>query len=692
MDRIITLVAGSERTKNTLSNQLKEYLDEGFNIVGYAIDEGDVVDIEGELVVLSSEFIYQELLEKGFNYDDKNFIVANRTINNDYLDKVVAIPDGTNVLFVNELPKIVLDVIEHLKEIGISHLNYSPYYPGLKDVDRRIRVAITPGETLLVPDFIEEVYDIGPRIMDFTTITKILNRLGILDEKAGQFSQRYLEKTIKISRRLAESKNEISKLNKHLETVIDGVTEGLLVFDEAGTISVSNENINKIIPSKFAKHISRNIVDIIKDDDLLRFLCNEESDAEQVFKINSSEYLVSKIRMANDNFMIAKFKSIKDTLVESDRLKRELVKKGFYAKFEIEDIIGNSDAIKKTKEISKKLAKSDLTILLNGESGSGKELFASAIHNESNRRRGPFLAVNFSALPDDLIESELFGYEEGAFTGAKKGGKVGLFEQADGGTIFLDEIGDISKKLQARLLRVLQEKEVMRIGGNEIKPIDVRVVSATNRNLYEMVKNNEFREDLYYRLKMGYIRIPPLRERKEDIPQLIHYISRENMYKRVIFDDQVIQKFCEYDWFGNIRELKNTIDYMIAISSSHILTIDEFPSTDFFQTVMADENAEDSISLGEAKKGKDENDFVMEYVLNDEYMYILNEIYRSNQKCLACGRVSLAQNSMGTKYEMTQYQMRTRLNFLLKKGFINIYKGKRGTEITSKGIRIIKNL
>lgn len=206
-----------------------------------------------------------------------------------------------------------------------------------------------------------------------------------------------------------------------------------------------------------------------------------------------------------------------------------------------------------------------------------------------------------------------------------------------------------------------------------------------------MVQNNEFREDLYYRLKMGYIRIPPLRERKEDIPELIHYISKQNVYKKVIFDDDVIQRFSAYDWYGNIRELKNTIDYMIAISTSHVLTINEFPKTDFFQSVVEKQEKQDLKSAVVIEKVKSESDFVLEYLLNEEYMYILNEIYEANQKCLSCGRVSLAENSIDTKYEMTQYQMRTRLNFLLKNGFINIYKGKRGTEITSKGIKIIKS-
>ena len=202
-------------------------------------------------------------------------------------------------------------------------------------------------------------------------------------------------------------------------------------------------------------------------------------------------------------------------------VRTNLMKRGHTSKYDFSNIIGKSKKITETKEIARKLARSNSTLLLIGESGTGKELFAHAIHKASNKQHGPFVAVNFAALPENLLESELFGYEEGAFTGARKGGHAGLFEQAHKGTIFLDEIGDASMKIQARLLRVLQEKEVLRIGGTKIIPIDVRIIAATNKNLEDLVSAGKFREDLFYRLKVLPIRIPPLRERKEDIPLLI---------------------------------------------------------------------------------------------------------------------------------------------------------------------------
>jgi PAS domain S-box-containing protein len=234
------------------------------------------------------------------------------------------------------------------------------------------------------------------------------------------------------------------------------------------------------------------------------------------------------------------------------------------AKYTFDDIVGKSRAMIIAKEQAIKAANTPATVLLHGESGTGKELFAHAIHNHSSRRNKQFIRVNCSALTDTLLESELFGYESGAFTGASKKGRKGLFEEADRGTIFLDEIGMMSLNLQAKILRVLQEKEIVRVGSNEPIFVDVRIISATNTNLEEAVQNGLFREDLYYRLYVVPILIPPLRERKEDIPVLVKNIIRKcnQEFGRNIKDvsPEVIEVLLKYSWPGNIRELENVIE------------------------------------------------------------------------------------------------------------------------------------
>lgn len=234
------------------------------------------------------------------------------------------------------------------------------------------------------------------------------------------------------------------------------------------------------------------------------------------------------------------------------------------ATYHFDQIVGYSQKMKELKKFSQKVAKSDSTVLITGESGTGKELFAHAIHAESKRKMGPFIRVNCAAIPDSLLESELFGYEEGAFTGAARRGKKGKFELADHGTILLDEIGDMPLPLQAKLLRVLQEKEVERVGAVRSTPIDVRVIASTNQDLPALIKDGRFRADLYYRLNVVSLEIPPLRERLEDLPELV-----SNLLNRLVestgisvksIDDEAWSVLRSYSWPGNVRELNNVLE------------------------------------------------------------------------------------------------------------------------------------
>jgi Nif-specific regulatory protein len=245
----------------------------------------------------------------------------------------------------------------------------------------------------------------------------------------------------------------------------------------------------------------------------------------------------------------------------------------------LEGIVGRSQAIMEVVDNIYQVAPTNATVLLTGESGVGKELFAKAVHYNSSRASKPFIKLNCAAIPEDLLESELFGFEKGAFTGAYTT-KKGKFEMADGGTIFLDEIGDMPISLQAKILRVLQEKEVERLGSSKPIKIDVRIIAATNKNLMEMVSQGTFREDLYYRLNVVPIFIPPLRERKEDIPVMVNYfVNRINKEYRkdVSISKELMDLLIEYDWPGNVRQLQNTIERMIILSKKDMLTIEDLP-------------------------------------------------------------------------------------------------------------------
>lgn len=257
--------------------------------------------------------------------------------------------------------------------------------------------------------------------------------------------------------------------------------------------------------------------------------------------------------------------------VKNQQKLMEEFKKFQYARYNFSDIVGNSEAIQKVKSIAAYVAKGISSIIIYGETGTGKELFAQSIHNSSDRRSKPFIAINCGALPASIIESYLFGYEGGSFTGAKKSGNPGAFEQANGGTIFLDELSEMDYNLQSKLLRVLQEREVTRIGGSKPIKIDVRVIASTNRDLTELVKNGAFREDLYYRLNVVQIKVPPLRERLDDIPALVKtFIQRYNtlLGKFVLsIRDEAQNHLLSYHWPGNVRELQNCIEHAMNMVS-----------------------------------------------------------------------------------------------------------------------------
>lgn len=298
-------------------------------------------------------------------------------------------------------------------------------------------------------------------------------------------------------------------------------------------------------------------------------------------------------------------------------------------RYRFENIIAKSSKMQRVIEVIKVVAKSNATILITGESGTGKELVARAIHSQSHRRNKPFVAVSCAALPESLLESELFGHEKGSFTGAYAQ-KKGKFEFANGGTLFLDEIGEMSANIQVHLLRVLEEKEFTRVGGNEPIRVDVRVISATNKDLRKAIEKQEFREDLYYRLNVVNIELPPLRERKEDIPLLaehfLHKFAMENRKEVTEFSPEAIEFLLDYDWPGNVRELENAIERAIILSKDSPITTADLP--------------QENLSLvGSASIGKNLKEVEKSHILN--VLREAGENYSEAARILGVSRMTL---------------------------------------------------
>ncbi|RDY25274.1 CBS domain-containing protein [Romboutsia weinsteinii] len=375
--------------------------------------------------------------------------------------------------------------------------------------------------------------------------------------------------------------------------IVGEIKEGICAINAEGIVILWNKFMEERYGILSSKIVGRPIHEFLRHTISERVLNSKESMSD-VYCSCDKEDLYGLVH-ANPIYIEGEFLGVVCTevdITEAKKLSIELEKANDTLKYlqdevknlskgSFDKVLGKSYKLEKEKEVAKRVSKTNSSILIFGESGTGKEVFARAIHEYSDKV-GQFIPVNCSAIPNELFESEFFGYESGAFTGASKKGKMGIFELAKNGTVFLDEIGDLPMNMQAKLLRVLQEKEVRRIGGEKIIKIKSRVICATNKNLSDLVKEGKFREDLYYRLNVVEINLPPLRERKEDIEILIHNflkeICEENEKSVIGITKESVNILQSYKWKGNIRELKNTIENLVVLSKRDVIEVEDLPS------------------------------------------------------------------------------------------------------------------
>ncbi|QGP91372.1 Anaerobic nitric oxide reductase transcription regulator NorR [Neomoorella glycerini] len=372
---------------------------------------------------------------------------------------------------------------------------------------------------------------------------------------------------------LARVRRQEMEKTQRIQAILDFTCDGIIACDQGGIITAFNPAAEMITGISSQGAIGRPVQEVVPSLKLEELITSEQAAFNQLEKINDKEVMVNKVPVivrGEPRGAVATLHDIVTIQKAEYQIRLKARREGLEAKTTFADIVGESLAIKKTIAQARQYARSEATVLIMGETGTGKELFAQAIHNASRRQGQPFVAINCAAVPENLLESELFGYEEGAFTGARKKGKPGLFELAHGGTIFLDEIGDISQAIQIKLLRVLQQREIMRVGGQHTIPIDVRVIAATNRDLLAAVREGTFRADLYYRLNVLPLYLPPLRERKEDIPALL----RDMLFKAnrtlaryaPVIAREILTHLPAYSWPGNVRELQNIAERIMALT------------------------------------------------------------------------------------------------------------------------------
>lgn len=377
-----------------------------------------------------------------------------------------------------------------------------------------------------------------------------------------------------------------------------------------------------------------------------------------------------------------------DAEQKQNELRSQLSPKGYRAKYTFENVIGRSPAIRRTVEILKKMAATPLPVLLIGETGTGKELFAHAVHNASPRAQGPFVAINCAAMPENLLESELFGYTDGAFTGARRGGKPGLFEFAHQGTLFLDEVEGMSPALQCKLLRVLQEHEIMPVGGNQIIRVDVRIIAATNEDLEQRVEEGSFRRDLYYRLNALPALIPPLRQREGDLLLLIEHFRQKSGVEFTL-SPELKQMLLAHQWRGNIRELRNVVEYFSYTGSQVITPADLPPTFHYLPSETAVPHNEKPVSVADSSPSSLTFPLSAPAPLEEDQWLVLQLIHQAARQGRSAGRDTILAGAQQMARPLSQQQVRRLMRELAQAGYLQIERGRGGSHLTEEGLRLL---
>ena len=658
MKKSVALVNDSRKDLiDFLENNLKLVFGDSININRYFINEINDNDIINDDVILVMSV---ERLDKIINniLDKKKVIVVRRTFREDKIYNLLSLPQGTNVLIVNDSDETTLETISLFYKIGVTNIRPIPY---MNDNNyKNIKIAITPGVPEKVPSFISDIFDLGHRYIDISTFIEIINLLQIDSKEIQSNLVKYSEEIISLDTGIKDKYKELFLKIEELDTILNLSKDGILFTSKDGEINTYNSKVKDILDINediYGKYIEDIFVDSLK------VLLSEKEILDKVVVFNKKYINVNKKNIYNRDEKMGTYYSLQEiTYIKKleQNLTKKLREKGQIAKYTFKDIKTNSPKMFECIDLAKKVSKSDLSILIRGESGTGKELIAQSIHNNSNRKNQPFIAVNCAAVPENLLESQLFGYDKGTFTGGLKDGKQGLFELANNGTIFLDELGDMPLELQTKLLRVLQEKQIMPVGSHNVINIDVRIISATNKNLEQMIDNSQFREDLYYRLNTIPINIPPLRERKEDI--LI--IMEDLINKKLVITPEAKKLIQNYMWKGNIRELQNVTSYLNIMCEDIVLEKDLPPN------LRSSDNKNTSLKLKYSK-----ND-----ILNILEILILNK-----ESDVGIGRGLILKALLDKNLQITEGKIKKIFEHLKKEELIICSSGRYGSKITQKG-------
>jgi transcriptional regulator with PAS, ATPase and Fis domain len=681
----LAIVSYTTESVNSYYNQIKSLFSDKIIIEKYCLDDfkyNKEIEINSDVLLIPSYHLFKKI--KANVNKETELLFANRTISKTGLEKINSIKEGSYAVLIDESPEMAEQIISIIYQLGARHIDLNSYWTADKE-EMNDKLFIILGQSDYTPKDAKEIINIGNSLLDINSIVDIgtkFDMFSVLDRQ--DIVRSYTEiKTANFGflKILGLTNSRESQLDILLQTIDAGV----IGIDMDGNIFLYNENAREIVKKEYDYVMKRNGKALMPEIPFEYTLENLKSVEEKIIKINGSDVVVSVNPLLHSNKMygaVAIMRKYSDLEKKEYILRKKLIGKGYAAKYNFNDIFGNCNAINECKNIARRMSLSNSSILITGETGTGKELFAQAIHNNSLRKDYQFVPVNCGAFPESLLESELFGYEDGAFTGARKGGKPGLFELAHKGTLFLDEITEMPMNLQVKLLRVLQEREVVRLGGDRIIDVDIRIIAATNKDIKEMVEKGEFRQDLFYRLNVLPLKIPPLRDRREDILGLVDYL-KESFNSEFVLTDKAKEVVVNYSWNGNVRELRNCIEYLVNLGLTEIdekdLPVDyKAKSVDKKLLLLEQEAIFEFLEEAESNLKK--------------YIFVLEELKNAYLNNKRLGRRSISEIAKHRNLFISEQEIRTVLITLEKYNMAEISKGRSGTVITDFGIKTLKYL
>lgn len=684
MKKKIILITYDLHNSMYYRQELIDFFGNKIDIEPYTIVDGISDNLQADAVLALSPMNNDEIISHFTEIPP--IIHGQKVISNYGYRKLMEIIPGSKVLLMTTNRTSAFEMAAYLYQLGINHIDFIPSYPE-NPQSYHVDIAVTPGQVRFIPHYINHVIDIGWRHISPDTLMSLMVALNIKTEEL-------LEKLYIVSKDILSNDfsnaplDLFSNAKELLDLTINLIDDGLLFMTTKNTPSFVNHAFLSMLDLLDIESNINNIFQYLPSE--LRELILDENERDNyIFKLEEQGQVFAFSKHA-----FSLYKNVKGYLImlkdtkKIEHLEHEIrkrsIRKSDAAKYSFSDIIATSPAIKDCIKKAKRMALTNHPVLITGESGTGKELLAQSIHQYSARAQHPFIALNCASLSKDLLESELFGYEEGAFTGARRGGKKGLFELAQNGTIFLDEIGEMPVTLQAKLLRVLQENEIRRIGSGTTIPINVRIITATNRDLHQMMDEGLFRLDLFYRISMFSLEIPPLRERSEDILTIVQYVLKNSSSHHRI-SKELEELLLSYQWNGNVRELKNCIEYMTYMGDV-LLTPNDLPPgyvkvlPEKFSGKANQKNQKLTVSESSAST------IFPELFLRQQTLCIT--ILNTLQNC-PMGRNRLMKE-LG--YEFTEHEMKKALSYLTEKQYVETKRGRTGTSLTQAGLYLLKKI